>query len=139
MGARGIRSHLRRLKKLSGPEAERLVSRALFVGADMIATEAQISITSGAISGKGHIPSKPGEAPNADTHDLANKIEAIQKKPLTAVVESNSGHAAIERDWGNVAARPYLRPAREKLKKEVKKLVQRAIDKAVENSRSREG
>lgn len=138
MGMRGHKAHLRRLRKLSGPGPERLVGRALFAAAESIAVEAQISITTGAISGKGHIPSKPGEPPNADTHDLANKIEAVQRKPLVAAVESNSDHARIEFDWGNTAARPYLRPARDKMLPEAVRLVEDAMNRAVLQSRSDE-
>lgn len=135
---RGHKAHLARLRKLAGSGPERLVSKALFSGAEENAVEAQISITTGAISGKGHIASKPGEAPNADTHDLADKIIATQPKPLTARVESNSDHAMIEFDWGNVAARPYLRPARDKLIPEVVAKVERALEIAVRQSRSKE-
>jgi hypothetical protein len=138
MPLRGHKAHLRRLRKLSGEAPVRLVSRALFSGAEDIAVEAQISITTGAISGKGHIASKPGEPPNNDTGDLANNIEALQPKPLEARVQSSSDHAMIEFDWGNVAARPYLRPARDKLLPEVVAKVERALDIAVKQSRSRE-
>jgi hypothetical protein len=138
MGMTGAKAHIARLKYLSGPGPEKLVGKALFVGADRIAKAAQISITSGAVSGAGHVASKPGEAPNADTHDLANRIETTMPEPLVAQVSSNSDHAMIEWDWGNVAARPYMRPARDKMKGEVVDLVQQALKVAVKRSRSTE-
>jgi hypothetical protein len=139
MGMRGHKAHLARLRKLSGAGPILLVGKAVFAAAESIAVEAQISITAGAVSGKGHIPSKPGEPPNADTHDLANRIETVQRAPLVAAVESRSDHAMIEFDWGNVAARPYLRPARDKMIGQARDLVVQAVKVAVRRSRSSDG
>lgn len=136
MGMRGHKAHLARLKKLLGPEPVKLVSQALFVGAGIVADEAAISITTGAVSGKQHVPSKPGEAPNADTHQLSDNIRPKKAGSLKARVESTSDHAMIEFDWGNTAARPHLRPARDKKKDEVRDLVEKAMAKAVKQSRS---
>lgn len=136
MPMRGHKRHIARLKYLSGSGPTRLVGAALFAGAEEIAVEAQISITTGAVSGKGHVPSRPGEPPNADTHQLADNIEAVQTGPLSAEVSSNAPHARIEWDWGNVRARPYMRPARDKKKARVVALVEQAMTRAVRQSRS---
>jgi TRAP-type C4-dicarboxylate transport system substrate-binding protein len=97
----------------------------------MIAVEAQISITTGAVSGRNHVPSKPGEPPNADTHQLADGIEVVRSGRLRVEVQSTAPHARIEYDWGNVAARPYLRPARDKMKSEARELVRKAVNRAL--------
>ena len=57
-------------------------------------TDAQTSITEGAVSGAGHIPSDPGEAPNNDTGVLANNIETLETGPLKVTVSSNAPYAA---------------------------------------------
>lgn len=136
MPMRGHKSHLARLRYLAGGEPPKLVGQALVTGGDLIRTEAQLSITTGAVSGRGHVPSRPGEPPNADSHVLANNIETVQTGPLKVEVSSNAPHARIEWDWGNVRARPYMRPARDKMKGEVVKLVEKALARAVRQSRS---
>jgi hypothetical protein len=78
---KGAQRHADRLKKLS--EKSDRISKLVFVGADMIKTEARHSITAGAISGKGHIPSRPGEPPNRDTGYLDTNIEAFRTGPFT--------------------------------------------------------
>lgn len=133
---RGHKAHLARLRKLGGSGPVRLVGKALFTGGERIAVEAQISITTGAVSGKNHVASKPGEAPNNDLGDLAGGIEVVHKAPLLVEVSSNAPHAKIEWDWGDVAARPYMRPARDKKKGEVVALVDAAMAEAVSRSRS---
>lgn len=138
MGMRGHRAHLARLRKLSGAGPTKLVGKALFTAGEAIATEAQILITTGAVSGKDHVASLPGEAPNNDLGDLANGIETTQKAPLVVEVSSNSDHAGIEFDFGNVAARPYMRPARDAKLGEAVALVERAMSQAVRQSRSKE-
>jgi hypothetical protein len=60
------------------------VTRALFASAQDIAVDAAVSITEGSVSGKGHVPSLPGEPPNADTHVLSNSITADSPAPLKA-------------------------------------------------------
>lgn len=78
------------------------VGKALFVAADEVKVEAQISLTTGAVSGKNHMPSKPGSAPNNDTGVLANNIEAVQVGPLKAEVSSNAPYAAIQEYGGTI-------------------------------------
>lgn len=136
MGMKGRKAHIARLKKLASPATMMLVEQALYVGAQSIQVEAQLSITAGAVSGKFHVPSKPGEAPNADTHQLADGIITTRVRLLTVQVESTAPHARIEFDWGNVAARPYMRPARDKMKPEIVRGVEKALNIAVRRSRS---
>ncbi len=136
MGMKGRKAHIARLKKLTSPATLMLVEGALFAGGQKIQVEAQISITTGAVSGKNHVPSKPGEPPNADTHQLADGIITRRVRALTVEVASTAPHARIEWDWGNVAARPYMRPARDKMKGEIVRDVEKALSVAVRRSRS---
>lgn len=135
MPMRGMDAHLKRLKKLNSPAGTRLIGKALFVGGNRIQVEAQLSITSGAVSGKGHVPSKPGEPPNNDTGVLANNIETVQKGPLLVEVSSNAPYsAAQEFGTSKIAARPFMRPARDKKAPEVVELVTKAMNKIVRDS-----
>lgn len=135
MPLKGAKRHIARLRALSGPIVEREVSKALFAGGERIQVEAQILITTGAVSGKGHVPSRPGEPPNQDTGVLAGNIETTLKRPLVVEVSSNAPYAGIEFDFGNVAARPYMRPARDRKQGEVVALVNEAMNRVVKASR----
>ena len=135
MPMRGAKAHIRRLQALAGQKMVDEVGAALFAGGEMIQVEAQISITRGAVSGKDHVASAPGEAPNADTHDLSDKIATTQPAKTRVLVTSNSDHAMIEFPSSRVAARPYMRPARDKKRKEVKTLVEKAMSRVVKSSR----
>lgn len=134
---RGSKAHLARLRKLE-KDTTRFVGKALFAGGESIQVEAQLSITQGAVSGKNHVPSKPGEPPNQDTGRLGDNIETVQKGPLLVEVSSNARPYAAYMEFGTskVAARPYLRPARDKKRAEVVALVERAVSQAVRQSRS---
>ena len=82
MAMKGSRRHINRLKALSGSPMERAVGKVLFAGGELIQVEAQLSITRGSVSGKNHVPSKPGEPPNNDTGVLAGNIETNQISTL---------------------------------------------------------
>ncbi|WP_066282856.1 HK97-gp10 family putative phage morphogenesis protein, partial [Blastomonas sp. CCH1-A6] len=102
-----------------------------------IQVEAQLSITQGAVSGKNHVPSKPGEPPNQDTGRLGDNIETVQKGPLLVEVSSNAPYSIpLEFGTSKMAARPFMRPARDKKRAEVVALVERAVSQAVRQSRS---
>lgn len=136
MPLKGARAHIRRLNALASAAAERDIGKALFAGGELIQTHAQRSITAGAVSGKGHVPSRPGEPPNQDTGVLANSIETTQPSTLRVLVTSNAGYsAALEFGTSKMAARPFMRPARDAKRKEVKTLVEQAMARAVKRSR----
>lgn len=117
----------------------REVGKALFAAGEMIQVEAQISITAGAVSGKKHVASAPGSAPNNDTGHLANNIETNQVAPLIVEVSSNAEYAApLEFGTSNMAARPYMGPARDAKRKEATQLVRKAVDSVIKRSRSSE-
>ena len=106
------------------------ISDILFVAAGLIETEARLSITQGSVSGKDHVPSKPGEPPNNDTGVLANSIEAKLTSPTTAEVTASAPYAAVQ-EYGNkegtLEERPFMRPALAKEGPKFKKLIQTAV------------
>lgn len=109
-----------------------LVGQALFAGGDMIRAEAAHLITQGAVSGKYHVPSAPGEPPNEDTGVLRTHIETTQPAPLRVEVSSNAPYAvALEFGTSKMAPRPYMGPALRAKKKEVTALIKTAVDKAM--------
>jgi HK97 gp10 family phage protein len=116
MPIKGADKHVARLRKLGGPEATRIAGAIVYEGADMIRAEAFRSISAGSVSGKGHVRSLPGEPPNREFGGLQAGFETIQTGPLTAEFRSESDHAApLEFGTSKMAARPYVRPARDKL------------------------
>lgn len=124
----GAKAHAARLRRLRGPEMTRRIGAALFAGGEMIIVEAQLSMTTGAVSGKGHVPSAPGEPPLADTHVLVNSGETVQVEPLKVEASFNAPYA-VDQEFGNskLPERPYMRPAVAKKRKEVTQLVRRAV------------
>jgi hypothetical protein len=117
---------------------EREVGKALFAAGNLIQVEAQISITAGAVSGKGHVASLPGEPPNQDTGLLGNNIETVQVEPLLVEVSSNAPYSApLEFGSSRMAARPFMAPARDVKREEATQLVRNAVARAVRGSRSK--
>lgn len=133
---RGAMEHSRRLKRIMGTGMEREVGKALFAAGNLIQVDAQLSITDGAVSGKGHVPSRPGEAPNADTHLLADNIETVQPKPLLVEVSSNAPYSAeLEFGTSKMAARPFMGPAAARKRKEAVQLVRDHVAAVVRKSK----
>lgn len=136
MPLKGAKAHVRRLEALASATTEKEIGAALFAAGELIQTEAQRSITAGAVSGKGHVPSAPGEPPNNDTGVLANNIETTQASRTRVLVTSNAPYSAsLEFGTGKVAARPFMRPARDKSRAEAKRMVESALARAVKRSR----
>lgn len=128
MGVTGADRHQARLRALRSPALQQRVGAAIFAGANEIQTEAQHSITLGAISGKGHVASSPGEAPNEDTGHLRTNIETVRTGALTAEVESKAGYAlALEFGTSRMEERPYMRPATAKKRHRVQELVRAVV------------
>ena len=126
----GAKAHAARLKRLTGGEMVRQVEAALFAGGQLIELEAARSITTGATSGKGHVPSLPGEPPNADTHHLDRNIETAKVAKLRVEVSSNAPYSApLEFGTSKMAERPFMRPATAKKRKETVELVRKAVAK----------
>lgn len=116
--------HGPRLARLSPLRLFPAVGEELEAGAHLIADDAIASIKDGAVSGPGHIPSLPGEPPNADTHDLDEQIKVGELIETTAVIQtaviSASDHAWIERGGSRIEPRPYLEPATERARDDIR-------------------
>lgn len=136
MAVKGKLKLVRRIKALAGPGLEKYVGPALFAAGELLATNAQVSITRGAVSGKNHVPSKPGEPPNADTHFLANNIEVTQPGALLVRVTSKAPYsAALERGTSRMEARPFMRPARDATRKDGIALIDRGVAQFVKSTK----
>jgi HK97 gp10 family phage protein len=128
----GVDIVLGRLSGAAGEKKIRLVGQALYAGGDIVRSNAAVSITEGAVSGKFHVPSLPGAPPNEDTGVLRTNIEVGQPAPLLVEVSSNAPYAAaLEFGTSKMAERPYMRPAAEKSRKEVTALVAQAVNAAL--------
>jgi len=129
----GAKEHAARLRGLTTPEAKRQIGAALKRGGDLLAVEAQISITTGAVSGKGHTPSAAGTPPNNDTGVLADSIAALQfverKGDIVVRVVADAPYAAAQ-EFGNskLPERPYMRPAAAKMRDQIKREVGAALN-----------
>lgn len=131
----GMREHLRRLQRLSSAEVIRAAGAAVYESADAIRAEAFRSISAGSVSGAGHVPSAPGEPPNRDTGELQSKLKNVETGPLTAEVRSEAGYAsALEFGTSKVAARPYMRPARDKELEPSQRRLAQQIERLVRRS-----
>lgn len=125
-----------RLGNLSGPEAVRQMGAALFAAGQQIEVEAAHSITAGATSGKNHVPSSPGEPPNADTHVLDRSIETVQVAPLKVEVSANAPYAAaLEFGTSKMQARPYMAPAVARTRDDVRAIFNRAARRIIDGGK----
>lgn len=121
-----------RLNRMAGQQTILRVGQALFAGAEIIRAEAAHLITEGAVSGKNHVPSLPGEPPNEDSGTLRIHIETAQIGPLQAEVSSNAPYAVpLEAGTSSMVERPYMGPATRRKRKEVVELVRGAVNQAV--------
>lgn len=108
--------HAARLARLSSPALFDALGHALLTSAGSIAEDAAESVRANSISGPGHIPSKPGQPPNADTHDLDESIhvgELIETPgQIQTAVIADSEHAIwMELGTSTILPRPFLMPA----------------------------
>ena len=107
---------LRKLRFLQSREFEELAGAVIEEAADAVRAEAFQSISRGSVSGAGHVPSKPGEPPLRDSGNLQSKMQVKRTGLLSAEIRSEAEYAsALEFGSSKVAARPYLRPARDKV------------------------
>lgn len=122
------KKHSDRLKRMA-QRTPREVARALYSAGQLIELDAERSITSGAVSGKNHTPSNPGQPPNADTHFLDSNIETEIGGPGLVTVTSKANYsAALEWGTSRMAARPFMRPAVERNRKKVVQMVGDAVN-----------
>lgn len=121
-----------------GADIKAEVGRVLFTAGEMIAAEAQVSITTGSMSGKNHKPSAPGEPPNNFTGTLAGNIEVTQPEQLKVEVSSSAPYsAALEFGTSKMAARPFMAPAANAKRQDVEKLVAKAVSRAIRRNSGR--
>lgn len=118
-----------RLSGMAGQKAVQRVGAALFAGGESIRAEAAHLITEGAVSGKNHVPSAPGDPPNEDTGVLRSHLETTQTGPLRVEVSSNAPYAVpLEAGTSRMAPRPYMGPATRRKKAEVIEGVRNAVN-----------
>lgn len=128
----GAQKHANRLKNMRNVARE--VVGALYSAGQDIELDAEHSITSGSVSGKGHIASLPGQPPNRDTGTLDTNIdtEIHTQSPPTVHVTSHAPYsAALEFGTSKMAERPFMRPATEKNRGKVGQKVAAAVRIAV--------
>jgi HK97 gp10 family phage protein len=79
-----------------------------------------------------HTASAPGQAPASDTGRLANSIEWDVMGPMTATVGSKLAYAVhLEYGTRKMAARPFFRPAVERMRKQFNARLNAAISGAL--------
>lgn len=107
----GLAIHKNRLRRMQNVKAPAL--RALYAAAEAVREDAAQSIIQASVSGAGHVPSAPGQPPNADTHRLDLSIDiVINPSQLTASIVARAPYsAALEFGTSTILPRPFLRPA----------------------------
>lgn len=121
------KSHSDRLKRMAA-KTPQAIARALYQAGQLIELDWERSITAGSISGANHIPSAPGQPPNADTRFLDSNIETRIGGPGLVIVESLAPYsAALEYGTSKMAARPSARPATERNRRKVAEMVGDAL------------
>lgn len=109
---KGVSAHKKRLA-LMASGMSRASARELLKAAQAVEDDAKRSIIAGSISGAGHVPSLPGQPPNADTHVLDQSIytKVNPSGRTVSVVAGARYSAALEFGTSRMAERPFLRPA----------------------------
>lgn len=103
--------HRNRLKRMARVKEASI--KALYDAGELVRADAQASIRSGAVSGAGHVPSAPGQPPNADTHNLDLSIDVrvnASRKSVSVIARAHYA-AALEFGYANLLERPFMRPA----------------------------
>jgi len=107
---------LRKLRFLQSKEFEDLAGAVVYEAADAVRAEAFQSISRNSVSGAGHVPSRPGEPPNRDEGTLQAGLKVRRTGLLSAEVRAEAAHSApLEFGTSKMAARPFIRPARDKV------------------------
>ena len=126
---KGLDKHLRRVA--SARDSAQVIARGLYAAGQKIESTAERSITEGATSGKGHVPSRPGQPPNEDTghlrRNIETEIESTARNPTVTVTSHAEYSAALEFGTSKMAARPFMRPATEQHRSDVAKDVAMAV------------
>lgn len=127
MAVKGASQHSRRLQQ-AATRTPQEVARALYSAGQLVELDAERSITEGAVSGAGHVPSRPGDPPNADTHRLDSNIETEIAGPGLVTVTSRAPYSRfLEFGTSRMAARPFMRPALRRNLRRVRQMVGDAV------------
>ena len=130
----GADKHSKRLQAMRGAGMARAITQAVFVEAQALQVDAQLSISRGATSGKNHVPSSPGEPPNNDTGVLAGNIEAVSTGVGKAETSSNAPYAAAQ-EFGSesqgLPERPYMRPAAKRSRERAPRNIGAAVNRQI--------
>lgn len=119
----GFRKRLQRMANI-----RTLTDRALYAAGQAIEIHAEIGITSGSVSGKAHVASRPQEFPNADSRQLDTSIDTVVVGPNRVDVVSNAPYSAfLEFGTSRMEARPFMRPSVAAKKGEAIALIKRAV------------
>lgn len=125
------KGHSDRLKRMAARTPQQ-IARKLYQAGQLVELEAERSITDGSISGEGHVPSEPGEPPNADTRFLDSNIVTEIGGPGIVTVTSNAPYsAALEFGTSKMEARPFMRPALNKNRAKIIQLVGEAVSSTI--------
>jgi hypothetical protein len=126
-----------RLNRVASEDTIRKVGAALFAGGEEVRAEAAHMITEGAVSGRGHIASAPGEPPKNDTGTLVSHIETLQIGPLQVEV-SSSGPAAVPLQFGSskMLPRPYMDVATRRKREAIIAGVRAAVNNAIKTAKA---
>lgn len=127
----GIRIHRNRLQRMRRATSD--VYRSLYESGEVIRKDAADSIKAGAISGPLHVPSAPGEPPNADTHqlDMSIDVRVNPSKKSVSVVSLAPYSAFLEFGTSKMAARPFMRPALQRNRNRVVLGVVNAVNRSI--------
>lgn len=117
MANSGAKKHSDRLNRMAKQTAQKVL-QALYVSGQQIEITAERSITEGSVSGAGHVPSAPGQPPNANTRlldtSIETTIEARGNNPVVHVTSNAPYSSPLEFGTSKMAERPFMRPAAEK-------------------------
>lgn len=128
----GAKAHKSRLRRIRSAEMVREVGKAVYTAADLYVVDAALSITNGAVGGKGHTPSAPGSPPNADTGQLDRSGHVGRDGPLKALGVFDAPHAVPQEvGTSRMAARPYAGPAAQRTRPKAQRLVAAAVKRVV--------
>lgn len=122
-GAKIHRARLARMRRWALDD----IDKQLAAAGELVRADAQKSIRDGSISGPGHIPSRPGEPPNADTHRLDMSIDVVinPSGKSVSVISRAPYSSYLEFGTSRMAERPFMRPA---LRRNRKRIVYGFVD-----------
>lgn len=135
MPLKGRQRHVTRLRKLSSGEINGIIEAGLYEAADTVRAEAHRSISAGSVSGKKHKPSKAGDPPHRDSGHLQGLIKVKRAGKLRYQVRSEAEYSrALEFGSSTIAARPFIRPARDAKRKAIRRIMEKKFAAFIKRS-----